>query len=347
MKTKIFITISAALVILVLGVSLGSVNIPPGDVLGIIGHEVLGLRLPPDIKPATVTILWNLRLPRVLLAFIAGGALSVSGAVMQSLLRNPLASSYTIGVSSGASLGASFVILYGAAIPIIGAFALPFMGFIFGLGTILIAIALASRLDKSMENNTIILVGMVFSLFVNAITTLMAALSKEQMQRLITWQMGSFSMKDWQAVYILAPVLLLGTAFIAHFDKELDMMTFGEDQAKTMGVNLKSVKWTLLVSSAAITGSTIAFVGVIGFVDLVAPHIVRKLFGSSHRLVIPMSAVLGGAFMVVCDLAARTVVSPSELPVGAVTALIGAPFFAYIYFSRRASRGVGRRAKKR
>jgi iron complex transport system permease protein len=113
------------------------------------------------------------------------------------------------------------------------------------------------------------------------------------------------------------------------------MMTFGEEQAKTMGVNLRRLKWILLISSAALTGSAIAFVGVIGFVDLVAPHIVRKLFGSSHRIVIPMSAVLGGAFMVICDLVARTAVSPSELPVGAVTAIIGAPFFAYVYFSRR------------
>ena len=113
-------------------------------------------------------------------------------------------------------------------------------------------------------------------------------------------------------------------------------MTFGEEQAKTMGVNLKRVKWLLLITAAALTGSTIAFVGVIGFVDLVAPHIVRKLFGSSHRYVIPMSALFGGSFMVVCDLVARTVISPGELPVGAVTALIGAPFFAYIYFGRRA-----------
>jgi len=266
--------------------------------------------------------------------------LSVSGAVMQSVLRNPLASSYTLGVSSGASLGACIVIMYGVTIPFaaVSMLTLPLIGFLFGLGTILLAIAFASRLDGQMENNTVILVGMVFSLFVNAVTTLLSAISKEHMQRLIFWQMGSFSMKNWSTVFILAPVVVMGTIFITHFNRELDMMTFGEEQAKTMGVNLKRVKWILLISSAALTGSAIAFVGVIGFVDLVAPHIVRRLFGSSHRYVIPISVLLGGAFMVMCDLAARTVVSPGELPVGAVTAIIGAPFFAYIYFGRRAKK---------
>ena len=142
-------------------------------------------------------------------------------------------------------------------------------------------------------------------------------------------------MKDWLPVAILTPLAVLGTIFITHYNRELDMMTFGEEQAKTMGVSLKRVKWILLISSVALTGSVIAFVGVIGFVDLVAPHIVRKLFGSSHRIVIPMSAVFGGAFMVVCDLVARTVVSPVEVPVGAVTAILGVPFFVYVYFSRR------------
>ena len=338
MKVKVPTVIITALLVIVIGVALGSVRVAPGDIFEIIRHRVFGSYLPDHISPASVAIVWNLRLPRTLLAFIVGGALSVSGAVMQSVLRNPLASSYTLGVSSGASLGAGIIILYSVTMPVLGMLTLPLTGFIFGLGTMVLAIAFASRIDGQMENNTIILTGMVFSLFVNAMTTLLSALEREHMQRLIFWQMGSFSMKDWYAVFILLPVAIVGTLFILHFNRELDMMTFGEEQAKTMGVNLKRVKWTLLVTSAALTGSAIAFVGVIGFVDLVAPHIVRRLFGSSHRYVIPMSAVFGGSFMVICDLVARTVVSPSELPVGAVTAIIGAPFFAYIYFGRRAKK---------
>ena len=335
MKIKILLTIVISFVVILFGVAFGSVWVPPGEIWEIVRHALGGVPLPESISPASVSIVLNLRIPRALLAFITGGALSVSGAVMQSVLRNPLASSYTLGVSSGASLGAGIVILFGVSVPLLGMMTLPIMGFIFGLGTILLAISIASRIDMQMENNTIILTGMVFSLFVNAITTLLSVLSREHSQRLIYWQMGSFSLRDWSTVYILLPVVIAGTLFIMHYHRELDMMTFGEEQAKSMGVDLKRVKWILLVTSAALTGSTIAFVGVIGFVDLVAPHVVRRLFGSSHRYVIPISALFGGAFMVISDLAARTVASPGELPVGAVTALIGAPFFAYIYFGRR------------
>ncbi len=332
---KILITVSICIVVIILGVMLGSVSVSAKDVLSIIIHKILKTSIPDEIAATDIAIVWNLRFPRALLAFIAGGALSVSGAVMQSVLRNPLASSYTLGVSSGASLGAGIVILFGFTLPVFTSFTLPVMGFLFGLVTIIAAISLASRLDGQMQNNTIILTGMVFSLFINAITTLLSAFAREQMQRLIYWQMGSFSMKDWHTVFILAPIVIAGVIIITCFHHELDIMTFGEEQAQTVGINIKKVKWILLILSAALTGSVISFVGVIGFVDLVAPHIIRRIFGSSHKYVIPMSALFGGAFMVVCDLAARTVVSPSELPVGAVTAIIGAPFFAYIYFGKR------------
>ena len=335
-RIKCLIALGGALAVLVVGVAVGSVYISPGDIINIIGHQFFNMPL--EAEPTAVAIVMSLRLPRTLLAFIAGAALSVSGAVMQSVLRNPLASSYTIGVSSGASLGAAVVILLGVTIPFAGPFSLPLVGFVSGLATILFALSFAARIDGQMENHTVILVGMVFSLFVNAITIVMMAMSHEQMQRLIFWQMGSFSMRDWQAVYILAPVAVIGTLIIAHYHRELDMMTFGEESAKAMGVNLKQVKWALLVVSAALTGSVIAFVGVIGFVDLVAPHVVRKLFRSDHRWVVPMSALTGGTFMVVCDLIARTIVSPRELPVGAVTAMVGAPFFAYVYLGGRRKR---------
>jgi len=319
-----------------LAIAVGSVPVPPGEILQILSHRLFGSELPETVRGTTVTIMWNLRLPRSLLALLAGAALAVSGAVMQSVLRNPLASSYTLGVSSGASLGACLVFLYGLVIPLVGNLTLPLAGFVFGLVTILLAVATASRIDGQMENNTIILVGMVFSLFVSAITTLLMALSRETLQRLVLWQMGSFAMRDWQAVQILAPIAVAGIVLLLRYHRELDMMTFGEEQALTMGVATRQVKWVLLVTTAAITGSVVAFAGVIGFVDLVAPHVVRRLFGSSHRLVLPMSAVLGGAFMVICDLIARIVVAPVELPVGAVTAIIGAPFFTYIFFQRRA-----------
>ena len=336
MRTKAAFLLLLAALALILGVALGSVTIAPAEIWGVIAHKIWGRELPLDIKATTVAIVWNLRLPRALLAFIVGAGLAISGAVMQSVLRNPLASSYTLGVSSGASLGACLVILYGLTLPFAGVLTLPLVGFLSGLLTILLAVAFASTLDGQMENHTIVLVGMVFSLFVNAITSLLSALSGEHLQRLIFWQMGSFSMKDWLAVAILFPVVVLIGLLVLHFHREMDMLTFGEEQARSMGVDLRRVKWILLVAAAAVTGSAVAFVGVIGFVDLVAPHIVRRLFGARHALVIPLSMILGGAFMVVCDLAARTLAAPVELPVGAVTALLGAPFFAWVYFQKRA-----------
>ena len=335
MRTKITAAICISFIAILLGAAMGSVNVPLGDVLFIIGHNMFGVDLPKHITPAHAAIILNLRLPRTLLAFCAGAALSVSGAVMQSVLRNPLASSYTLGVSSGASLGASLVIFLGVALPFSPMLTLPILGFVFGFGTILIVMAIARQLDAQMENQTIILTGMVFSLFINAVTTLMFSLFREGTQRMVFWQMGSFSMRDWHTVYILALVALVIILLILRFKHELDVMTFGEEQAQTIGVDVKTVKLVLLISAAALTGSTIAFVGVIGFVDLIIPHVVRKIFGARHKLVIPMSAVIGGAFMIFADIAARTLTSPVELPVGAVTAMIGAPFFAYVYFGKR------------
>ncbi|MDI9495305.1 MAG: iron ABC transporter permease [Bacillota bacterium] len=335
-KYKIILSIVFSFIAIMTGVGLGSIKVPPSHIINIIGNKVFSLPLQADIQgTAALSIIWNLRLPRTLLAFLVGGAVAVSGSVMQSVLKNPLASSYTLGVSSGASLGAALIIVTGFTIPFLGVFTLPVTGLVFGLATVFSAVKFAAMMDKSLETNTIILVGMVFSLFVNAMLTLVTAMARDHLAQLTYWQMGSFSLKDWSNVIILFPLVLIGVILIQNFSKEMDIMTFGEDQAFTMGVDVHKVKWSLLSLSAALTGSAVAFVGVIGFIDLIAPHVVRKIFGSSHKIVIPMSMLFGGSFMVICDLVARTIISPSELPVGAITALIGAPFFAYVYFSRR------------
>ncbi|MDR1703155.1 MAG: iron ABC transporter permease [Clostridiales bacterium] len=332
MKIKVILAAAAAFLVIIIGVGWGSVYIPPADIFSVIGNKLFGTALPEHIKSSTAAILWSSRLCRVLLAFAAGAALSASGTVMQSVMRNPLASSFTLGVSSGSSLGASIVIFYGASLPVASGASLPVMGFVFGLGSIFLALAVAGSLDGQISNNTVILVGMVLSLFINAVTTLMSAISRENTQELLYWQLGSFQSRGWTPVYILVPVAVIGVLFITHYNRELDIMTFGENQAMSMGVNLKVIKRVLLVAAAALTGASISFCGIVGFVDLVAPHIVRKIFGASHRYVVPMSAIFGGAFMVICDLAARTLPPVGELPVGAVTAIIGAPFFAFIYF---------------
>ncbi len=337
MKTKLYIliTILICIIVIVMGIGIGSVYVAPQATINIIMNSLFSTPLLEEVEEAAVSIVWNLRIPRTLLAFLVGGALAVSGSVMQSVLKNPLASSYTLGVSSGASVGAGIVIVTGLSIPYLGLFTLPIFGLTFGLLTVFLAVSFTAKLDKNMSNNTIILVGMVFSLFINAILTLMSSLAKDHLQQLIFWQMGSFSSREWSSVIILFPIVLIGLIVLIRYSRELDLLTFGEDQASSIGVEITKIKWILLGLSAALTGSAISFVGVIGFIDLIAPHVVRRFFGSAHRIVIPMSMLLGGAFMVICDLIARTIISPSELPVGAVTALVGAPFFAYVYFSKR------------
>jgi iron complex transport system permease protein len=334
MKKKVVFALILGICAIFAGVSIGSVPIGPLIVLKVILNKVFSIKLNGAVSPTFVSIIWYLRLPRVLLAFFVGAALAVSGSVVQSVLKNPLASPFTLGVSAGASLGAGLVIVTGFTLPLIAGFTLPLVSVALGLGTVFFAVSFASRFDKNMGSNTIILAGMVFSLFVNAILTLISALSHDDLARITLWQMGSFSLKGWPYVTMMFPILVVGLIAVFFFSRELDILTFGDEQAQSIGVETGRVKWLLLGITAALTGTAVAFAGVIGFIDLVAPHIVRKFFGSQHRYVLPMSAIFGGIFMVVADIISRTIVSPSELPIGAVTAIIGAPFFAYVYFKR-------------
>jgi len=334
-RNRIIIGTIISLLIIAAGCSLGSSGIGLGDTVLIILHKVIRLPLAPDIDPKNVSIVWLLRLPRVLLAFLVGGSLAMSGAVCQSILRNPLASPYILGVSSGASLGAGIVIIGGIALPLLGGFTLPLTGFVFGLATVFFVAAFSSRIDKSMSNNTIILCGMVLSLFLNALLTTLSAVFSDDLRRIALWQMGSFAMRGWTYVWLLLPFFAIGTAGILMFTREMDILSFGDDQAKSSGVETGALRKKLLALCAVLTGAAVALSGVIGFVDLIAPHAARRITGSRHKHLIPMSFILGGSLMVLTDLVARTVISPSELPVGAITALIGAPFFAWVYFRRR------------
>ena len=334
-RNRIIAGAMISLFIITAASSMGSSNIALGDTVSVILHKVLGIPLKENIDPRNVSIVWLLRLPRVLLAFLAGGCLAMSGAVCQSILRNPLASPYVLGVSSGASLGAGIVIISGISIPLISGFTLPLAGFLFGLITVFLVASFSSRVDKSMSNNTIILCGIVFSLFINSVLTMLSAIFSDDLRRIVLWQMGSFAMRGWTYVHLLLPFLIIGAVGIIRYTREMDLLTFGDEQAKSAGIETGMLRKKLLVFSAIMTGATVALSGVIGFVDLIAPHAARKVIGYQHKYLIPMSFILGGSLMVLTDLIARTVISPSELPVGAITAFVGSPFFAWVYFKRQ------------
>ena len=335
---KIAISAVLCLFILILAIRSGSVYISLKDLFGIIGGHLTGKGTPSDIEPMMDSIFWTIRMPRALMAFMVGGALSVSGACMQALLQNPLASSYTLGVSSGASLGAAMVLILEISIPALAGFMLPFAGFVFGLATVVAAMLLASAIDRSISNTTVVLIGMVLSLFVNGMMNLLSTLYSDHSKQLILWMMGSFSARGWKHCAIMFPVCVAGFIVLMLMSRKLDIMSFGDLQARAMGVDAKKTKTAAILVCSLLTSVSVAFTGVIGFVDLAAPHIVRKIFGPSHRLVLPLSFIYGGAFMAACDLISRTLLSPREIPVGAVTALIGAPFFAYVFFASRRKR---------
>lgn len=333
---KIYIIIVLAIVCvlsLVISIGIGSASISPIYILNSFFNKIFDIQLWGTIDDITESIIWKIRIPRTLLAFISGGGLAVSGVMMQSVLRNPLASSFTLGVSSGAALGASCAIIFN--ISIFGMLTLPIFGLVAGLITVFLSLGVASKIDRNLQNNSIILTGMAFSLFANAIITIIMALAKEQLQQIVYWQMGSFSGKEINDVLIICPILLVSYFIVMKSNRQMDIMTLGDEQALISGVDVTKMKWVLLSFSAIIAGTIVSMVGVIGFVDLFIPHAVRKIFGASHKFVLPASILLGGAFMLLCDLAARTIVAPLELPVGAITSALGAPFFIYLYFSRR------------
>lgn len=333
-KSLMILSVPLVFIVICIGTSIGSSNISIMDIVSIISHKLFNTNLLEGIEAKDVAIIWSIRLPRVLLAFCVGGALAASGAVVQSVLKNPLASPYTLGVSSGASLGVGLLVVSGITIPFLGNFSLPLVGFVCSLITMIIVLVFASKVDKELSNTTIILTGMVFSLFFNAALTTITALFTKKMEAVTLWQMGSFSMRGWSYLNAGIPFFSIGIIGVMVFVKEMDILTFGEEQAKSIGVESEKVKKYLFLFVAILTGTAVAISGTIGFVDLIAPHLVRKVFGSKHAYVIPMSVVFGGCLMVITDLISRTIIVPSELPVGAVTAMIGAPFFAYLYFKK-------------
>lgn len=324
-----------SLLVILSAVGIGSVTVSPRETIQIIVSRLSGIPAESAIPAYRVAIIADLRLPRVLLAFIAGAALSVSGAVMQSVLKNPLASSFTLGVSSGASLGAGTVILFGLTGAVHGLITVPAAGFAASLVTMLFLLRFSRSIDPSLGNNTIILSGMVLSLFLNAVLTLFSVLSADGLKNILSWQLGSFALRGIAPVSILFPVTVSGTLLVFSYRRELDILTFGSDDAASLGVPVRKTKNILILLASILTGCTVAFTGVIGFVDLTIPHIVRRVFGPAHRTLIPFSFLLGGSFMVLADLFCRTVYPPAELPIGAVTALLGAPVFAHIYLSSR------------
>ncbi|MGX9133102.1 FecCD family ABC transporter permease [Rummeliibacillus sp. JY-2-4R] len=328
MFVRYIVSIAILVLSIWLGISIGSVKVPISTLWNMGADEI------------ATNILWKIRMPRVILAGLVGAALAIAGAAFQALLKNPLADPYTLGVSSGASVGAVMTLFFSISTPILGIYTLPTFSMIGALLSLLIVIGFAKLVDRTMKMETLILTGIIVSSFLSSIISLMIALTGEELRQIISWLMGSVSMRGWPYVKMIWPFIAIGTVLIWINRRELNAIVFGEERAKYLGVNVKRSKMMLLLGGSMLTGSAVAVSGTIGFVGLVVPHMTRLLYGSDHRHLLPLSFINGASLLILCDLIARTIISPTELPIGVITAFLGAPVFAYIFFRQRRTKGA-------
>jgi len=330
-KTAIGFVVSVLLMVgaVVVSACVGAVSIPSEAVLEVLKAKIFGTELPSEWEPYALTI-WNLRFPRIALSLISGAALALCGAAFQCIFRNPICDPYILGISSGASLGAAFAIIVGLDSFLFG---ISGMALLSALLTLLLILAISS-MGKRKSVETILLAGVAVNFLVSACITLLMVLHQESLDEIIFWTMGSFASATWGEISILFIVLVLVGIILFFNYKELNIIQLGTTTAKSTGVDTKRTTLTILLSSSLLVGSVVACSGVVGFVGLIIPHIVRLLFGNNARAVFTFSILLGAVFCLVADTLARTVAMPAELPVGSITALIGAPYFIFLLITK-------------
>nr|WP_211184528.1 iron ABC transporter permease [Paenibacillus lemnae] len=328
---------------LVVSLSIGSVHLPVKQIGAMLLQKIPGLgnSIATVWEPSAEQIIMKVRLPRIVLGMLVGASLAVAGAAFQGVLRNPLADPFTLGVASGSSLGAAVLIFYGLQYSFAGAWTLPLVAFLTGAITLLIVLAL-SRENGKIPTHGLILAGVVMQSFLGAVVSFLTIMSRDTLNDILFWTMGSLSMRGWTYIAVLLPYLTAGFVYLWSRSRALNLLSLGERQASHMGLNVDRLKWSVLVVATLLTAAAVSVSGVIGFVGLVVPHMIRLITGSDYRIIIPLSALGGAVFMVWSDTAARTLLSPGEIPIGVVTAFIGAPFFAYLLYRSRKQRREGR-----
>jgi iron complex transport system permease protein len=276
-------------------------------------------------------ILLSVRLPRIVLGALVGGALSVAGAALQGMLMNPLADPYLVGVSSGAALGASIaIVLEGSAVAAV--FGVPLAAFVFALATMLAVYRLAQARGK-IPVESFILAGVVVGSFLWALVTVVMALAGRSLSEVVFWLMGNLFVEGWGPVALVLGAAAVGAVGLYAVARDLNLLALGEESAAQLGVDVERLKRLVIVLASLLTAAAVSFAGIIGFVGLVMPHIARKVVGPDHRVLLPASGFIGASFLILADTVAR-VAGPWELPVGVITSLLGAPFFLYLLRTR-------------
>ncbi|HHY95833.1 MAG TPA: iron ABC transporter permease [Firmicutes bacterium] len=319
------------------GIGMGAVPVSPGRILHVLRVGPGILSGVPDSAPDSLgqTIIWQLRLPRVLLAGLTGGCLGIAGSLFQALFRNPLADPYLIGASSGASLGAVLAIALSLELHLFGLGTVPLLAFLGSTGAVLLVYHLA-RERGYVSVLALVLAGVAVSYFLSALVSLLTYLTAdERLHQIAFWLMGGFGTATWTGVRIALPYFVVGMLVALACARDLNSLLLGEETAHHLGVEVERTKRVVLATASLLTEVAVASGGVIGFVGLVIPHLVRMAGGPDHRFLIPAAALGGACTLMLADAVARTVLAPAELPVGLVTAMAGAPFFVYVLRQRR------------
>jgi len=325
----------AFLVVSVLiGIAAGPVDLGVGDIVRSMGERFRVPGVATSLTPVEETILWELRVPRVILAALVGGTLALAGATYQGVFRNPLADPYLLGVASGAGLGATLAIVY---LPneLRGQQALPPAAFLGGLVAVVLAYAVGRSAGRERDAATLVLAGVTVASFFTAAQTFVQQRNTDTLQQIWSWILGGIPTSGWTDVALVVPYMAIAWGIILAHRRVLDVLSLGDDEATSLGVDVRRVRLLLVVAATVGTAAGVAVAGLIGFVGIIVPHAIRMLTGATYRTLLPLSVLAGAGFLVLADVIARTVVSPAEIPIGVVTAIIGAPFFALVLRTTR------------
>jgi iron complex transport system permease protein len=314
---------------LIFSVAVGAVLIPPGTVIRLLLEQLPWFAIVPDWPEAFAVILIKIRLPHTALIALTGAALGGSGAAYQGLFRNPLADPYLIGVASGAGLGAVLAMSSPLARQFFGLYTIPAAAFAGALITVTLVYFLA-RTGGFLPTTTLILAGVAVGSFASALTSFIMLRSQGELRRAIAWLLGGATLGGWEPVYAALPYVIIGLGFLVVSGHALNVLQFGDEQARQLGLPVERTRTLLLAAASLTTAAAVSFSGIIGFVGLIVPHLVRLLWGSDYRRLIPLSIIGGATVLLIADLLARVLLAPESLPVGVVTALAGAPFFLWV-----------------
>jgi iron complex transport system permease protein len=325
---------------ILVSVSMGAAQLPIAQVWRILIEAIpfIGTPIQADWPVAAEQIVLQVRLPRIVLGMLVGAALATAGAGFQGVLRNPLADPFTLGVASGASVGAALLILLGVQYTYFGLWTIPVVAFTTGMVTLGFVYVL-SRVDGGVRRETLILAGVIVQAFLGAAVSFMVSLADDMTNQIVFWLMGSLTMRSWSFSGMIVPYVMIGIIVLCAYSRTLNLFALGERNAAHLGVHVERFKWTVLSVSTLIAAAAVSVTGVIGFVGLIIPHLVRFIVGPDYRLIVPLSAIAGAIYVVWADTFARMLLAPTEIPIGVVTACLGAPFFIYLLRQHKQSIG--------